>query len=67
MAEKLSLHFYVSVSQLVVKMGCLSAYRCSVYGAVHLRKVGLFPAISAHLRKVGRYRGEIAHLLKVRT
>ena len=54
MAEKLSLCFYVSVSQFVVKIGCLSAYRCSVYGTVHLRKVG-------------RYRGEIAHLPKVRT
>lgn len=53
MAEKFSLCFYVSVSQLVVKIGLLSAYRCSVYGAVHLRKVGRFPAISAHLRKVG--------------
>ena len=52
-AEKLSLCFYVSVSQLVVKIGCLSAYRCSVYGTVHLWKVG-------------RYRGEIAHLPKVR-
>lgn len=52
MAEKLSLCFYMPVSQLVVKIGCLSAYRCSVYGAVHLRKVGRFPAISAHLRKV---------------
>ena len=52
MAEKLSLRCYVSVFQLVVKMGRLSAYRCSVYGAVHLRKVGRFPAISAHLRKV---------------
>lgn len=52
MAEKLPLCFYMPVSQLVVKIGCLSAYRCSVYGAVHLRKVGRFPAISAHLRKV---------------
>ena len=51
-AEKLSLCSCVSESQLVVKIGCLSAYRCSVYGAVHLRKVGRFPAISAHLRKV---------------
>lgn len=51
MAEKLSLCFYMPVSQLVVKIGSLSAYRCSVYGAVHLRKVGRFPAISAHLRK----------------
>ena len=49
MAEKLSLCFYVSVSQFVVKIGRLSA---SVYGAVHLWKVGRFPAISAHLRKV---------------
>lgn len=40
MAEKLSLRCYVSVFQLVVKMGRISAYRCSVYGAVHLRKVG---------------------------
>ena len=52
MAEKLSLCFYMSVSQLVVKIGCLSAYHCSVYEAVHFRKVGRFPAISAHLRKV---------------
>ena len=52
MAEKLSLCFYVSVSQFVVNIGCLSAYRCSVYEAVHLRKAGRFPAISAHLRKV---------------
>lgn len=54
MAEKLSLCFYVSVSQLVVKIGRLSAYRCSVYGAIHHRKVG-------------RYRGKVAHLPKVRT
>ena len=53
MAEEISSCFYVSVSQLVVKIGCFSAYRCSVYGVVHLRKVGRFPAISAHLRKVG--------------
>ena len=53
MAEKLSLCFYVSVSQFVVKIGRLSAYHYSVYGAVHLWKVG-------------RYRGEIAHLPKVR-
>ena len=53
MAEKLSLCFYVSVSQHVVKIGRLFAYRCSVYGTVHLWKVG-------------RYRGEIAHLPKVR-
>ena len=53
MAEKLSLYFYVPVFQFVVKIGCLSAYRCSVYGTVHLRKAG-------------RYRGEIAHLPKVR-
>ena len=52
MAEKLSLCFYVPVSQLVVKIVCLSAYHCSVDEAVHLRKVGRFPAISAHLRKV---------------
>ena len=52
MAEKLSLCFYVPVSQLVVKIVCLSAYHCSVYEAVHFRKVGRFPAISAHLRKV---------------
>ena len=52
MAEKLSLCFYVSVSQFVVKIGRLSAYRYSVYGAVHLWKVGRFPAIFAHLRKV---------------
>ena len=65
MAEKLSLCFYMPVSQLVVKIGCLSAYRCSVYGAVHLRKVGRFPAISAHLRKVGRFPAISAHLRKV--
>ena len=52
MAEKLSSRFYVSGFQLVVKIGCLSAYHCSVDEAVHLRKVGRFPAISAHLRKV---------------
>lgn len=52
MAEKLSLCLYVSVSQFVVKIGRLSAYRYSVYGAVHLWKVGRFPAIFAHLRKV---------------
>ena len=40
MAEKHPLYSYVSVSQLVVKMGRLSAYRCSVYDAVHLWKVG---------------------------
>lgn len=52
MAEKLSSRFYVSGFQLVVKIGCLSAYHCSVYEAVHFRKVGRFPAISAHLWKV---------------
>ena len=52
MAEKLSLCFYVPVSQLVVKIVVPYAYHCSVDEAVHLRKVGRFPAISAHLRKV---------------
>jgi len=52
MAEKLSLCFYEPVSQLVVKIVCLSAYHCSVDEAVHFRKVGRFPAISAHLWKV---------------
>ena len=33
-------------------MGRLSAYRYSVYGAVHLRKAGRFPAISDHHWKV---------------
>ena len=54
MAEKLSLCSYMPVSQFVVKKWCLSAYRCSVYEAFHLRKVEC-------------YRGKIAHLPKVRT
>ena len=66
MAEKFPLYSYMPVSQFVVKKWCLSAYRCSVYEAVHLWKVGRFPAISAHLRKVGFRRcahGTLSELL----
>ena len=54
MAEKHSLCFYVSVFQSVVKVGRLSAYRCSVHAAAHLRKVMRKRPEIAHLRKVER-------------